>query len=198
MTGTAGLYRWVRRAAIGGTAAAVMAVTVVGMAAPAGAVLNGACSGQGSLAKGTAASGKGPFAAESIPAGQVITVPISDDVAWSGSVSVPAGQRQISGFVALKLPWPFGDVKIDTWGGPSSKVANNGTKHYKLLSVLPRETVFKVFGQHHDANNVNCDGYVLLKIEGSAFATPLTAISLAVTAGLGLILLVLGRAKAGG
>ena len=188
--------RWASRTALGVGATAMVAISLVSMASPAGAVLTGGCSGQGTFAKGTAASGKGPFAAESIPSSQVITVPLKDDVTWSGSVPVAAGQRNISGFVAVKLPWPFGSVDIDTWGGPSSKVANNGQKHYKLPSLLPRDTVFQVYGAHHDAG-VDCAGFVLLKIEGSAFDTPLTAIFLAVTVGFGLLLLALGRARLG-
>lgn len=183
-----------------GAAATMVIGALVSMASPAGAVLTGGCTGDGTFAKGTTASGKGPFAAESMPASKVITVPLSDNVTWSGAVNngVPESQRKISGFVAVKLPWPFKSFDIDTWGSkPSSKIANNGTKHYKLPSLLPRNTVFEVYGAHHDINNVDCAGFVLLKIEGSAFATPLTAIALALTAGFFLILLALGRARRG-
>ena len=130
----------------------MVAISLVSMASPAGAVLTGGCSGQGTFAKGTTASGTGPFAAESIPAAQVITVPLKDDVTWSGSVPGTPTNRTISGFVAVKLPWPFGSVDVDTWGGPSDKVANNGMKHYKLPSLLPRDVVFQVYGAHHDGN----------------------------------------------
>ncbi len=170
---------------------------LISMAPPAGAVLTNGCTGQGTFAKGTTANGKGPFAAESIPAGQVITVPLEDTVTWSGSVPVPQSNRNINGFVAVKLPWPFGSFDIDTWSGPSDLVKNNGVKHYKLPSFVPRGTVFQVYGAHHDTNGVDCAGFVLIKVEGSSWSSFLTPISVALTVGFGLLLLALGRARLG-
>jgi hypothetical protein len=196
------MRRWARKTVVRRAAAATVAIGVavgalVSLAAPAGAVISGGCTGEGTLAKGTKASGKGPFAAESIPASKVITIPLKDSVTWSGSVPVPATKRNISGFVAVKLPWPISGFDIDTWGGPSSRVANNGVKDYELPSVLPRGTVFQVYGAHHDANGKDCAGFVLLKIEGGAFDSPLTAIALAITVGLALMFYAVGRARAG-
>ena len=195
------MRRWrtrtiVRRAVAAGVASGIAVGALVTLAAPAGAVLSGGCTGEGTFAVGSKADGKGPFAAQSIPSSKVITVPLKDSVTWSGSVPVPASQRTISGFVSVKLPWPFSGFTVDSWGGPSSKVQNNGVKDYKLPSLIPRDTEFKVYGAHHDANGVNCAGFVLVKVEGSYFDSFLTWIALAATVILLILFFLTGKAKA--
>ena len=187
----------VRRAVAAGLAGGIAVGALVTLAAPAGASLAGPCSGQGTFAVGSKASGKGPFVAEKIPASEVITVPLKDSVTWSGSVAVPAAQRNINGFVSVKLPWPFSDFKIDSWGGPSSLNANKGVKAYKLPSLMPRDTEFKVYGAHHDANGVTCAGFVLVKVEGSYFDSFLTWIALGATLIFLILFWLTGKAKAG-
>jgi hypothetical protein len=186
----------VRRAVAAGLAGGVAVGALVTLAAPAGAALAGPCSGQGTFAVGSKESGKGPFVAEKIPASEVITVPLKDSVTWSGSVAVAAGQRNINGFVAVKLPWPFSGFTVDSWNGPSSKVENNGVKSYKLPSLIPRDTEFKVYGAHHDANGVICTGFVRIKVEGSYFDSFLTWIALAATLIFLILFYLTGKAKA--
>ena len=195
------MRRWstktvVRRALAGCVASGIAVGALVTLASPAGATLAGPCSGQGTFAVGSKDSGKGPFVAEKIPASQVVTVPLKDSVTWSGSVAVAAAQRNINGFVAVKLPWPFSGFTVDSWNGPSSKVANNGVKTYKLPSLIPRDTEFKVYGAHHEPNGVNCAGFVRIKVEGSYFDSFLTWIALALTLIFLILFFLTGRAKA--
>lgn len=186
----------VRRAVAAGLAGGVAVGALVTLAAPAGATLAGPCKGEGTFATGSKDSGKGPFVAEKMPASQVVTVPLKDSVTWSGSVAVPAAQRPINGFVKVKLPWPFSGFTVDSWGGPSSKIENNGVKDYKLPSLIPRDTEFKVYGAHRDANGVNCAGFVRIKVEGSYFDSFLTWIALAATVILLILFFLTGKAKA--
>jgi hypothetical protein len=186
-----------RRAVAAGLAGGVAVGALVTLAAPAGATLAGGCKGEGTFAVGSKDSGKGPFVAEKIPASEVITIPLKDSVTWSGSVPVPAAQRDINGFVKVKLPWPFSGFTIDSWGGPSSKIENNGVKDYKLPSLMPRDTEFKVYGAHHDANGVNCAGFLLVKVEGSYFDSAVTYIALGATLILLILFWLTGKAKAG-
>ena len=75
--------------------------------------------------------------------------------------------------------------------------ANKGVKDYKLPSLMPRDTEFKVYGAHHDANGVNCAGFVLVKVEGSYFDSFLTWIALGATVVLLILFFLTGKAKAG-
>jgi hypothetical protein len=187
------------RVAMAGVGLTMALGTFMVMAPPANAYITptGSCTGEGTFTKGAKGVSPGPYAAEKMGKSDVVIVPLSDDVKWSGSVAAGSVPRAISGFVAVKLPWPFSSFTVDSWHNPSSTtVDNHGTKHYKLPSILPRDTIFQVYGAHVEPG-VNCAGFVLLKIEGSAFDTPLTAIFLALTVAFFLLFLALGRARAG-
>jgi len=189
----AGTFR--SRIAVAAMGVAVLAGSLWAAATPASAVVTGGCTGSGTFEKGTKARGSFTESAEKIPPGTVIEIPLEDRVHWTGTVPVPATDRQISGYVAVKLPSPFGHVTIDSWGGQSGKNTNSGVKHYTLPSLVPRGTVFYVYGTHVDGNGATCAGFVLIKVEGGAFGTPLTAISLALTGAFAVLAVLVGRAR---
>lgn len=120
---------------------------------------------------------------------ELVTVPRSDTVSWQGSVAAPPGEY--SGSISVELPPPFGSIEIDSWRGNSATTSNSGVDEYDLPSLVPAGVEFKVVGTHADANGT-CSGYVRLQVEGGAFDSPLTAISLVGTAasGAGLAALV--------
>lgn len=135
--------------------------------APAGAVINGPCSGSGTFRNGLE-SGGGSFTVDA-STGEVITVPLKDDVAWEGAIAIPARQRPVSGWVRIDLPWPLGGIDIDTWGKDgrvAGAVDNSGTESYDLPSVIPRGVEFRLEGEHHDVED--CSGYALIQVEGAA------------------------------
>lgn len=117
---------------------------------------------------------------------EVVVVPRSDTVDWQGSVAAPPGVY--SGTIAVDLPPPFGEVQVDTWDGESDSTANAGAKDYDFPSLVPAGVEFRVVGSHTDENG-SCSGYVNVEIDGGAFDSALTPISLAgtVVVGAGLV-----------
>jgi hypothetical protein len=150
------------------------AVCVIGSARLASAgIEKGTCTGSGSFQQGG-------LTIDATTAGdQLFTVPRSDSVAWTGSVAGPPGTY--SGSISVDLPPPFGTVTIDSWKGDSQTTSNSGIEKYDLPKLVPAGVEFRVVGNHTDANGV-CSGYVRLQIDGGPFDSPITPISLAMTA----------------
>ena len=137
-------------------------------------------------------SGSGTFEKTGVPvdaAGigdQVVEILRSDTVDWHGSVTAPPGSY--SGSVAVDLPPPFSELKIDSWRGKTQRTERSGVRSYDLGSFVPADVEFRVNGSHTDENGY-CTGYVKLKIRGGAFDSPATPISLGATVvtGAGLV-----------
>ncbi len=117
-----------------------------------------------------------------------VTVPRSDAVQWKGSVRGAPGAY--SGSVWIELPPPFGTVEIKSWKGNSTTTSNSGSEKYDIPSLVPGGVVFTVAGQHVDANGT-CAGKVDLQLDGGAFGSPLTWVSLVGTLASGAGLLAL-------
>jgi hypothetical protein len=162
---------------------------------PAGAVITppGVCTGRGTFERGTKA--RGPFTEESsaLAPNTVVKVPIKDKVHWQGTVKGPSGRRAISGFVAVRLPAPFGHVTIDTWGKTTTRVQNSGVHAYSVPSLTPRGVIFPVYGAHFENGQFFCGGYVDVTLEGSAFDEPWTYAALVLTFGALVGLILAGR-----
>ena len=125
----------------------------------------------------------GGFAVDAAAIGdELVTVPRSDTVQWQGSVAAPPGVY--AGSISVELPPPFGSMEIDSWSGNSQTTSNAGVEEYDLPSLVPAGVEFKVVGAHTDVNGT-CSGYVRMTVEGGAFDSPLTAISLVGTAATG-------------
>jgi hypothetical protein len=114
---------------------------------------------------------------------EVIIVPRADTVQWQGSVAAPPGPY--TGSVWVELPPPFGRVEIDSWSGDSQTTSNSGAHEYELPSLVPAGVDIVVGGEHNDQNGT-CSGSVTVQIDGGPFSSPLTAVSLAVTAAAGV------------
>jgi hypothetical protein len=130
----------------------------------------------------------------------VVEIPRSDSVEWSTHLVGPQDgtERQISGSLTLALPVPLGAVTIDDWSGSSTTVADSGTRAYDLPALVPAGVVFKLQGEHHENGTLFCSGSASLRIAGGPFDSPLTWISLVMTALLGVGLLVAGRSPSPG
>jgi hypothetical protein len=154
-------------------------------ATPADAEIDGPCSG-------SAEFNKGGFTvdANELAPGEVVEVPVADTVHWQGAIDGVSGERDIDGSVSVDLPWPLGEATIDSWDGSTTETGNQGVKTYDLPSLIPRGVEFEVKGQHSEDGTVVCTGTVTVKVEGSAFDSPLTPVALAGTAisGVGLVL----------
>jgi hypothetical protein len=142
-------------------------------ATPAGADVvtpPGACSGSGHWNDANFTEDS----ANHVPS-DVIEVPASDTVAWSGKIGDHAlgdtgPERNISGEVKLDLP--IGDATIDSWGGSSVRYANEGEHSYDLPSVLIGIEM-KLHGEHRENGAVVCSGSVFVKVTGSVWSNPL-------------------------
>ncbi len=109
---------------------------------------------------------------------EVVEILREDVVDWQGSVAAPPGVY--SGTIAVDLPPPFGEARIDSWDGESDATANAGVKDYELQSLVPAGVEFRVVGSHVDESG-SCSGYVNVQIKGGPFDSPAAAISLAGT-----------------
>jgi hypothetical protein len=112
----------------------------------------------------------------------VIVIPRSDTVDWQGSVAAPPGTYH--GSVWVELPPPFGHVVVGSWKGDSQTTSNSGAHEYDLPSLVPAGVEFTVAGEHIDQNGT-CSGSVTVEVDGGAFDSPLTAVSLVGTAATG-------------
>lgn len=109
----------------------------------------------------------------------VITIPRKDTVDWQGSLAAAPGEY--SGSVWVELPPPFGEVELDSWAGNSQTTANAGSHTYDLPSLVPSGVEFTVAGEHVDQNGT-CSGSIAVSVDGGAFDSPLTIVSLLGTA----------------
>lgn len=108
----------------------------------------------------------------------VIKVPRADTVMWAGNeqgfaLGSQGPRRQINGEVDLTLPPPFGQVKIESWGGSSVRYANTGEHAYDLPGVLVGVKL-QLSGFHQDGGRTTCSGSVFVEVTGSALSNPLT------------------------
>lgn len=161
------VVRW----SIAGT---VFGLMLVGSSSSAGAGIDGTngCQGTGTWQKAG-------LTIDAATATGVITIPRKDIVDWQGSVVAPPGVY--SGSVWVELPPPFGQVEVDNWSGDSQTTSNSGSHEYDLPSLVPSGVEITVAGEHSDENG-KCTGSVTVQLEGGAFDSPLTAVSLAGTA----------------
>lgn len=161
------------------------ALALAALAGPAAAEVSGSCDGSASFLEGTEADG--PFTVDARDVGdEVIVVPRSDTVEWTGSVAAPPGEY--SGELRLDLPPLLPDLAIDSWSGDSESTSNSGVEEYDIPSVAPAGVTIRVVGEHTDDNGT-CSGYVNVEIEGGAFDSPVTYASLALTGITGAALL---------
>jgi hypothetical protein len=159
---------------------ALLGGMVLVLPGPAAAELTGDCTASGSFVEGTEADG--PFTVDATEIGTtVVVVPRSDTVDWQAAVIGPSGEREISGFVAVDLPWPFGGWTIDSWDGTATATENSGSEEYDLGSLVPAGVEIRVYGEHND-EGASCTGEVFVEIEGGPFDSPLTYAMLVLTA----------------
>ena len=176
----------VKRLLFACAAVGVAGFVLIAGAGPAAAKVDGGCTGSGTFTKGG-------FTVDASESG-VVTVPSKDDVQWKAALpGQPAGDTAYSGSIEVKLPPPFGEIKIDDWSGTSDSAGNQDVKHYDLPSFIPGGVEFEVTG-HHDEGNVHCKGTVRVKLDSSSLSV-LSAGSLVGTALTGLALVFAGRAK---
>jgi hypothetical protein len=184
---------WRTLAAIGLTG---MGCALVG-AVPAASEIDGACQASGSFEEGTEADGPFTVDAADVGADEVVVVPLADTVDWEASVEGDGSERDISGFVAVDLPPPFGSWTIDSWDSTSSTYENSGSEEYDLPSAMPRGVEFRVYGEHREDGEVVCSGEVWAEVEGDPFDTPLTPVSLGLTVAAGAGFVLAGRPRFG-
>lgn len=179
--------------------AGVVGVALFVSAAPAGAVINGPCSGSADLLgdDGSATSVDGDTA-------ERVTIPRSADVTYRGSIAIsPEDDMPISGSVTLEVAAgldriPFLDdpeISSWSWDGTTDEVQTQGETSYDL--DLPADLGGGVKGTasgSHTQAGVTCTGSLDVQIGGSA-VNPASVGAAALTAGgaAGLALAALGK-----
>jgi len=188
------MVRWVRVAVAAGGLLVVGVIT----AQPATAELNGPCEATGTIQETgltiDPSTDDGPF-----------EVPLSGTVAWSGSIGdgTETEERATSGAIAVVGP-PLFDAVLESvlefrdWGDPDAvSTAESDTDTYELPDFTPRDTELVVTGFHDDELG-NCDGEVIVVVEGDPLDSPLAVASLAgtVITGAGVALAAFARGAA--
>ena len=186
-----------RRAFAAGGALAVVGVMLMLFASPAGAVITGPCTASGVFFPAADAdpdSPPGPHPVDASATG-TITVPDIGFVDWRGQVGPDPGgteERPTAGSVAAVLPPVFdpifGDLgsltDIWTWGSDdATETFSADREDYEVPGWVPRGITIVVAGGHSDATFGACAGTVRLKIPGSPISSPVTVVSVLVTAG---------------
>jgi hypothetical protein len=174
---------------VGGTVVLTPATSNAEVTTPAGR-----CVGTAEFQKGYEGTGKS-FKVDSttLRPDEVLIIPASDDVAWSGSlIGVAQGRRPVSGSITLELP--VGSIDLGSWGPTGSTTSSSGAESYDL-GFLPRGVEFTVEGAHYENGQLHCSGKLTVALEGGAFDTPFAPISIGVTLFSGLGLVLCGRPK---
>lgn len=138
---------------------------------------SGECTGSLRFLGGTESGG--PFTVDiTEPLDDVLVIPRSDTVQWTGST--PATGGPYAGSVTVNLPFPLGSVEIESWSGTLRTNSGSGTETYDLPAIVPGGVEFDVSVVHTDAAGT-CAGSVRMKIEGGAFGGVVTPIALVAT-----------------
>lgn len=150
---------------------------VIASPAPASATVTGGCQGAGTI-NGTRHD------AAALDPDDPIRIPTEADVAYEGSVPLPAGdaERAHSGQVKLKLPLG-GSVTVADWSGVSKEVVDAGVYHYDIPAIVPRGVTVKATGTHnHEGLSAPCTGAFAIELEGGPLDSPVpTAVAAAGT-----------------
>jgi hypothetical protein len=162
---------------------------------PAAAELNGPCQAVGTIEETglviDPSTGDGPF-----------VVPLEGTVAWSGQVGdgEDTEARSTNGGVAVVGP-PIVDavlgglLEFRDWGEDDAvSTLESGTDTYTLPEYTPRDTELLVTGFHDDSAG-NCDGEVIIVVEGEPLDSPFAVASLAGTVITGAGLAVAAMSK---
>ena len=142
------------------------ALFLVLFSAPASATVTGGCQGSGTI-------GADHYDAAALDPDDPITIPEEADVAYQGSVPLPAGaDRAYSGKIELQLPLG-GSVTVADWSGTSKEVGDSGTHHYSVPSIVPRGVTIRADGTHsQDGLAAPCTGAFSVKLEGGPLDSP--------------------------
>ncbi|MGH9040211.1 MAG: hypothetical protein ACRDZ3_08270 [Acidimicrobiia bacterium] len=169
------------------------ALMVTLTASPALGAITGSCQGAGTI-------GGTRHDAAALDPDVPISVPEEADVAYEGSVSLPAGDadRAYSGKIDLQLPLG-NSVTVADWSGSSALVSKSGTYHYSIPAIVPRGIKVQAAGTHaHDELPAPCLGTFSIKLEGSPLDSPApTAAAAAGTLATGAALATAARPKGG-
>jgi len=143
------------------------ALLVALFSSPAAATVTGGCTGAGTI-------GTNRYDAATLDPANPITVPEEADVAYEGSVPLPAGNtdRAYSGKIELQLPLG-GSVTVADWSGSSKKVADSGVHHYSIPALVPRGITVRADGTHsQDGLAAPCTGAFSIALDGGPLDSP--------------------------
>jgi hypothetical protein len=134
---------------------------------PASASVTGGCQGAGTI-------GSNRYEAAALDPANPITVPAEADVAYEGSVPLPAGgtERAYSGQIELQLPLG-GRVTVADWSGSTKKVADSGVYHYSIPAIVPHGITIRADGTHsQDGLPAPCTGAFSVTLPGGPLDSP--------------------------
>jgi hypothetical protein len=142
------------------------ALSFTALSTPASATVTGGCQGSGTI-------GAAHYDGAALDPDDPISIPEEADVAYDGSVPLPAGtDRAYSGKIDLQLPLG-GSVTVADWSGTSQEVGDSGSHHYSVPSIVPRGVTIRADGVHEHAGlAAPCTGAFSVKLEGGPLDSP--------------------------
>ncbi len=145
-------------------------------------------------------------------AGDEFTVPRNGTVEWVGRIDTDSEEtepRSHNGQVVIVLPPLIGDVlglflddgepDVRRWADTeTTATTDKGVTKYNIPGWVPAGAPIRVEGVHNDTAQ-NCDGWVVLTIDGSPWSSPTTLIAVGgtIAALAGLVLAGKARWRAG-
>lgn len=104
----------------------------------------------------------------------VYTAELKGEAQYFGSVDVnPADPRNISGQITIATPPLVPGIPVGgSWGPDGDELSADGRRTWDIPTWAPRDVVIKVSGFHNEVG-ASCSGFVLIRLEGSPFDSPL-------------------------
>ncbi|MGH9246944.1 MAG: hypothetical protein ACRD29_22035 [Acidimicrobiales bacterium] len=197
--------RRVPRTGFAATGAAVVLLVLVLDGRPAYASIDGPCEAHAEITPAPEATGRDtPTRIDARSAADVIEVPDSGSVAWSGQIGdgLDTQPRPAGGSVDIVLP-PVLDsvarrlapdlVTAYQWGGDDVTTAQgSGTEMYEVPALVPAGAEIVVRGTHTDPLG-SCTGTVTLRLAGNPVTEPITIALLMLTVGAAVPLAMAGK-----
>jgi hypothetical protein len=155
-------------AAMGVAAGLVALCSIIAASEPAGARLQGPCTGSGTLRQ----TGR-TYDAKTV---DFVKIPRTGDVDYVGTTEA-SGKRVAVGQVRISLPPPIGKVVLGQWGKDGKQTGSSGRRgkyHYDVTNLIAG-IKFPVSGYDDEPGLPRCSGAVVVQIDGHS---PLAWVSL--------------------
>ncbi len=130
------------------------------LSTPAGAVVNGPCTGSAVFSTGATITAEQPLDPATV-------IPDADSVLYQGSINISPPDEPIpfEGGISAEIAG-LGRFPVANWGGETEEVSDSGTYVYEVPSWVPRGTGEILLSANHAQGGAECFGQVKVTLEG--------------------------------